>query len=307
MKRKTKRKGVSYGKYGYLFLAPFILCYLIFSIYPLIYSIQISFTDLKGFGTQMNFVGLENYVKVLTSKSYWDSIINTVVIWVVNFIPQLFFGLFLAVLFTSSTIKVRGQGFFKVFMYLPNIITAASVALLFSQLFGYPEGPVNTLLVKLGFEKFEFMRDAAATRGVISYIYFWMWYGYTMLLFIAGILGISPVIFEAARIDGASNIQTFFHITLPSLRTMTLYILVTCMVGGFQNFDIVKMYNDGAPNNTSRTVMMYIYDQAFTGDFKYCTGAAASVILFLIIAALSAVLFVLMRDRDDQKKGVRGR
>ena len=124
-----------------------------------------------------------------------------------------------------------------------------------------------------------------------------MWYGYTMIILISGVLGINPEIYEAAEIDGANDRQIFFRITIPNLRTILTYTLITSLIGGLSMYDIPKMLNNGNPNNSTLTATMFIYNQSFQGSYMYARGAAASMILFLIIAALSAVVFFLMRDR----------
>jgi multiple sugar transport system permease protein len=128
-----------------------------------------------------------------------------------------------------------------------------------------------------------------------------MWYGSTMIVLIAGVLGISPTLFEAAAIDGASGLQTFFRITLPSLRTILLYTLITSMIGGLQMFDIPRLFLMGGPDNATLTTSVFIYGQAFSGSYLYNRASAASMIMFIIIAVLSAILFYVMRDKDAEK------
>jgi multiple sugar transport system permease protein len=124
-----------------------------------------------------------------------------------------------------------------------------------------------------------------------------MWYGYTMIILISGVLGINPEIFEAAEIDGATDTQIFFQITLPNLRTILTYTLITSLIGGLSMYDIPKMLNNGNPNNSTLTANMFIYNQAFQGSYMYARAAAASMIMFVIIAFFSAIVFFLMRDR----------
>ena len=119
-----------------------------------------------------------------------------------------------------------------------------------------------------------------------------------MIILISGVLGINPEIFEAAEIDGANNWQMFWQITIPNLKTIMIYTLITSMIGGLSMYDIPKMYLAGGPNRATTTVSVFIYDQAFAGSYMYNRAAAASMILFLIIAACSAVVFYMMRDKD---------
>lgn len=298
-----KKKSISYAKYGYLFSLPFVIAYLVFHLYPTVYTAILGFTDCKGLGnTNWHFLKddiWKNFRTILNNATFKTSLKNTVVLWIMNFFPQITLALLLTAWFTSKRNTIKGQGFFKVVFYMPNIITAASVAILFNVLFGYPKGPVNDILVSLGLrsEAFFFTNSATASRWIIAFIQFWMWYGYTMIILVSGVLGINPEIYEAAEIDGANDRQIFFRITIPNLRTILTYTLITSLIGGLSMYDIPKMLNNGNPNNSTLTATMFIYNQSFQGSYMYARGAAASMILFLIIAALSAVVFFLMRDR----------
>lgn len=304
MEDMPKRKGVSYAKYGYIFSIPFILVFLVFSLYPTIYTAVIGFTDLKGLGkTEWKFMDdiFYNFKLILKNKTFRTSVSNTIWIWILNFIPQILLALLLTGLFTSNTLRLKGQGFFKVVFYMPNIITAATVAILFNALFSYPKSPVNDLLMQMGLisEPYNFFVKKTASQLIVAFIQFWMWYGYTMIILISGTLGINPEIFEAAECDGASGFQRFIYITIPNLRTILLYTLITSMIGGLNMYDIPKLFLLGGPDNATTTVSVFIYNQAFSGSYFYNRAAAASMILFVVIALLSGIIFYLMRDRDE--------
>lgn len=303
---RKRIKSVSYAKYGYIFSIPFVITFLIFTAYPIFYTLIIGFTDLKGLTkTDYKFLDnpFQNFQNILSNPSFKESLSNTAIIWIINFIPQILLALLLTAWFTNQRQKLRGQGAFKVLFYMPNIITAATIAILFNALFGYPMGPVNDLVQTLGLssEPIYFLKDKWPARLIVSFIQFWMWYGQTMIVLIAGVLGINPALFEAAEIDGASNRQVFFYITLPSLRTIMLFTLVTSLIGGMQMFDIPKLFLNGGPDNATLTVSVFIYNQAFSGSYLYNRAAAASVLLFIIIAILSGILFYLLRDKDAAK------
>lgn len=301
-----RHKSVSYAKYGYIFCIPFVLAFLIFSFYPLIYTAVIGFTDLKGLG-KTDFVFLENpfqnFQTILNNATFRTSLMNTVKIWSMNFIPQIGLALLLTAWFTSRSYRIKGQGAFKVLFYMPNIITAATVAILFSALFMYPMGPVNYFLQKVGLiqEPYYFTVNKLPSQLIVAFIQFWMWYGYTMLILISGVLGINPEIFESADIDGASGVQTFFFITIPNVRTILIYTLITSLIGGLNIFDIPRLFNNAMPDNATLTTSLFIYNQAFAGSYMYNRAAAASMIMFVIIAVLSAIIFYLMRDRDEAR------
>ena len=302
-----KIKGDKYAKWGYIFVIPFLATFLIFSLYPLLYTIVISFTDLQGVTTrEFNFLPnpFQNYIDVFNTETFIIALKNTIKLWAMNFFPQLVAALTLAVWFTGSRMRLKGVGFFKVVFYMPNIITSASIAILFTAFFGAPIGPVNDILMRLGIidAPFHFFRSPAAAQGIITFILFWMWYGSTMIILIAGINGISPTLFEAAAIDGATSIQTFFKVTLPSLRPIMLYTLVTSFVGGMQMFDMARlMVPRSGPDNATLTASVYIYNQAFSGSYMFNRAAAASMVLFIIISGVASTIFYLMRDKDAEK------
>lgn len=304
---KSKKPGYDrYAKYGYIFSIPFVVAFLLFSLYPTVYTAVIGFTDLKGLGmTDIHFLTddlFKNFNAVLTSPSFKQAFSNTVVIWLSNFIPQILLALLLAAWFTDKRSKVKGQGIFKVLLYMPNIITAATIAILFSAFFGYPMGPINDLLVKFKFtdSPIELLRSKTVARGVVIFIQTWMWYGSTMITLISGILGISPEIFESAEVDGANRVQTFFYITLPNVKTIMLFTLVTSLIGGLNMFDIPRLFQNGGPDNATLTTSLYIYNQAFSGSYLYNRAAAASMIMFVIIGILASIMFFVMRDKDEE-------
>ncbi len=307
-----RRKGISYARYGYIFSIPFITAYLIFSLYPTLYTAVLGFTDMKGLlTTSFKFLEkpFDNFRLILNNASFNQSLVNTVKIWVINFIPQILLALLLTAWFTSNHNKIKGQGFFKVVFYMPNIITAATIAILFNVLFGYPMGPVNDTLVKSGLlsSPYYFLSDKLASQLIISFIQFWMWYGYTMIILVSGVLGINPEIFEAADIDGANDVQTFFYITIPNLRTILLFVLITSLIGGLNMFDIPKLFNLGQPGNATLTTSLFIFNQAFSGSYLFNRASAASMIMFVIIAFFSMLIFFLMRDKKEaqERKAIR--
>ncbi|MCL2079704.1 MAG: sugar ABC transporter permease [Oscillospiraceae bacterium] len=300
-------KGVSYAKYGYIFCIPFVLGFSLFMLYPLVHTIVISFSNYEGASRYLSgrFSVLDNplanYTRLITeNRLFWTSLSNTLKIWIINFIPQIVLALVLTAWFTNRRNKIRGKGLFKVLFYMPNIITAGSIAILFSALFSFPIGPVNYLLELIGVREapINFTISLSASQYIVAFIQFWMWYGYTMLILTSGVLGLNPEIFEVSEIDGANGIQQFFFITLPNLKTILLYMLVTSIVGGLTMFDIPMLFNDGGPDSATTTLSIFIYRQAFSGSFLLNRAAAASMLAFILIAVLSVGVFYLLRDKD---------
>lgn len=318
----NKRKSISYAKFGYLFILPFFIVYLFFQVYPLFYTFYLS-TQSNGAVTT-DSVGFDNFKIIVggqatstpgheigdraaksAKKNFGRVLGNTCILWVGNFIPQIIISLLLAAWFTDAYLKIKGKGFYKIVMYMPNIITAASVAALFVMLFSDTEyGAVNNFLVKLGKERVKFVAGVNnEARIMIMIIQTWMWFGNTTIMLMSGIMGINPSLFEAANIDGATPTQQFFRITIPLLRPILLYTVVTSMIGGLQMFDIPYLYNAqaGAQNQTTETVACYIYrnfHSTLNPNFGY--SAAASVVLFFITVALGAIAFVTNLEEDPR-------
>ena len=313
-------KSISYAKYGYMFIAPFFLVYCFFQVWPLIQTFILSF---QGNGADAgNFVGFDNYGIILFGSGegmgrraaamqdlFLTSFKNTIILWFGNFIPQILLSLLLAVWFTDSKLHIPGVGFFKVVMYLPNIITAVSVAALFMRFISNSQlSAVNTLLMLNGGDPVSFEASAAWSRGIVMFIQTWLWFGNTMIMMMSGIMGINPSLFEAAAIDGASSGQVLRKVTLPLLRPMVVYTLITSMIGGLQMFDIPYLYRTGAGkiNANLRTVAVFVYEQFRAGakvhQPDYGIAGAASVILFIITAALGILVFRMNRDEDEHRK-----
>ena len=313
-------KSISYAKYGYMFIAPFFLVYCFFQVWPLIQTFILSF---QGNGADAgNFVGFDNYGIILFGSGegmgrraaamqelFLTSFKNTIILWFGNFIPQILLSLLLAVWFTDSKLHIPGVGFFKVVMSLPNIITAVSVAALFMRFISNSQlSAVNTLLTLNGSDPVSFEASAAWSRGIVMFIQTWLWFGNTMIMMMSGIMGINPSLFEAAAIDGASSGQVLRKVTLPLLRPMVVYTLITSMIGGLQMFDIPYLYHTGAGkiNANLRTVAVFVYEQFRAGakvhQPDYGIAGAASVILFIITAALGVLVFRMNRDEDEHRK-----
>lgn len=325
-RKKRRASGVNRSRYGYLFILPFFLVYLVFHAYPLLNTVWMAFQRYMITGANKvigpEFYGLTNFKNVLEQGTTLQAFRNTVIMWVMNFIPQILLALLLAKWFTDIRLKLRAQGAIKVMVYMPNIITGASISVLFYSIFAFPQGPANSVLAQLGIidkeiyinsgtaatVAFRFLEDGWSVRLIIAFINFWMWYGNTMIVLIAGILGISISLFEAAEVDGATPHQIFRKITLPLIRPIMLFTLVSSLIGGMQMYDIPQlMQQQSSPAKAmTQTVTMYIMELVYSGTKDYGRGAAVSVLLFLVTGALSLILFYAMREKNA-KPGRTGR
>jgi len=262
-----------------------------------------------------------NYGKLIKDTSFWGSLGNTFIIWGFNFIPQLGIALILAIWLSDTRLNLVGKGLFRAVIYMPNLLMAASVALLFRNFFGafgHVNAPAHQFLRFLGIhwmqtymtdsgpiqEYFNFFRSVWFSRGLVAFIQWWMWYGHTLIMLMAGITSIPISLYESAVVDGANSRQTAWHITLPLLRPMMLYILITSMIGGMQMFEIPFLLTDmrGGPAYKIRTTVLYQYNMAFQGVNDRSYGATISVGIFLVTIILAMLIFFFLQDRSDFKK-----
>lgn len=292
------KKIISKQIYGFYFILPYFVIFMIFGLYPIIYTFYLSFFKWDGIMPQ-SFIGLTNYERIFKDKYFLLSIWNTFRIWIINYIPQILTALFLSCIFTFN--RIRGMKFFRAAYYLPNLITAASVGLLFNLLFNGDKSVVNYILLKVNiFNKpFGFFNSTVFTSNLVSYIQWWMWFGYTSVIIMAGMTTVDRNLYEAAMADGATKTKTFFYITLPLIRPTLLYLTVTSIIGGMQLFDVPATLTNGYgdPLKCALTSTMYIYNQGFKNhNFGY--ASTVSIGLFILIAILSVLSFKSM-----QKKG----
>ena len=223
--------------------------------------------------------------------------------WVLGFVPQIIVSLLFAAWFSDPSLRLKAQRFFKTVIYLPNLIMASAFAMLFFTLFS-GTGPINSLLINMGIlsEPYQFLAHTDSTRILVALMNFLMWFGNTTILLLAGMMGIDTSLFEAAEVDGATATQIFWKITLPILRPILIYVLVTSLIGGLQMFDVPQVLTGGtgAPNNNSMTMIMYLNKHLFSRNTGM--GGALSVFLFIITGILSAIVFKFSGNADKYGK-----
>ena len=296
---QKKKKGISYAKWGYIFILPFFVAYIAFTLIPQLMTFYNSFFEnymngLKHVGP--NFVGFDNFVKLFSPDrsgtigmlKYFG---NTLILWCMGAVPQVLIALLLAVFFTSYRLNLKGQQFFKTVIYMPNLIMASAFSMLFFTLFS-PVGPVNQILLSAGKQTIDFLSIKVSVRLLISLMNFLMWFGNTTILLMAGIQGIDQNMFEAAEIDGANSLQVFFRVTLPLLSPILVYTVITAMIGGLQMFDVPQILTNGkgTPDRASMTMVMYL-NNYLGGSKNYGMAGAVSVVLFVISSVLSLFVY----------------
>lgn len=275
---------------GYLFILPYFLVFLLFQLYPIIMTFTLSLSGASG-GAE-TAPGFTQYQRLIQNPIFYKAIANTWYIWMGNFIPQIIVALFLAVVLTGNNIK--GKTALRTIYFLPNLVTAASIGVLFAVMLDWNHGTVNQVLLRWGLidEPVYWLGIPLFAQGAVSLIQWWQWFGYTMIIFMAGLSAISTDMYEAAYIDGAKRGQIFWYITLPLLRPTILYVMITSLIGGLQIFDIPKVLTNGrgAPDNALTTMVLYLYNQAFS-NYNIPYAAAVAYSLFIMILLFSFLTF----------------
>ena len=302
MEGTGKKNNVSYARWGYIFIFPFFAAFLIFQLIPLVSTIYYSFFEYYRSGLKVigpNPVGLANY-KAIFESDFLKYMGNTIILWLLGFVPQIFFSLLLAAWFTDRRLRIHGKQFFKVVIYMPNLIMASAFAMLFFALFS-DNGPVNSFLISAGIldHPFRFLSTVWGARGLVALMNFLMWFGNTTILLMAAVMGINPALFEAAELDGCSHLQIFFKITLPMIRPILIYVLITSMLGGLQMFDVPQILTNGkgSPDRTVTTIIMYLNNHLYSKN--YGMAGAVSVVLFIICAVLCIGVYFSMNGDDS--------
>jgi len=295
MNKGKNKNVVRYNRWGYIFLIPFIVVFIIFQLIPLISTIKNSFYEHYMAGlTEVgpNWVGLENYKTLITNGDLLKYFKNTMIMWIAGFIPQILVSLLLAAWFSDPSLKLKARPFFQTIIYMPNLIMASAFAMLFFALFS-TVGPINALLQNMGIieTSYDFLQHTGSARFLVAFMNFLMWFGNTTILLLAGMLGIDTSLFEAAEVDGATSTQVFFKITLPILKPILVYVLLTSLIGGLQMFDVPQILTngDGSPSRNSMTLIMYLNKHLYSKN--YGIGGALSVYLFIITLILSLIIF----------------
>jgi multiple sugar transport system permease protein len=301
-------------RWGYFFIAPFVIIFCVFHLWPIIYTFLLSATDLRGLNIDLHITGLANFKRLVGDKNFLGSIKNTFIISGCTFIPQIIISLVLAIWLSDIRLNLFGRNTFRAIIFLPYLLTMASVAVLFENFFSYPSGLLTKFLFQIGIRQvvsvdgkavtqaYQFFRIVPFFRGLASFIYWWMFYGSTNIILMAGITGINPALYESAEIDGANSRQTAWYITLPMLRPIILYAVFTTMIGGIQAFDIPFLLTKRNPNSDMRTMAMYVYQVSFTGNNDKAYGAAISMGMFALTIILALIIFFFLQDRNELGK-----
>ncbi len=280
----------------YVAISPYFILFLAFGLAPIVFSIYLSFHEWDGIGP-MKFVGLNQYRYLFTDPDFWHSIAVTLIIWVLNTVPMLIIALVLAFALHST---FRFKGFYRTAYFVPNVTSMVAMAIVFGSLFATQAGLLNSFLQWLHLSGIPWLTDPAWIKVSVASMITWRWVGYNAIIYLAGLQAIPGDVYEAAKVDGASTVQTFLRVTVPMLRPVILFTVITSTIGGLQTFTEpqVLLGDTGGPGNAGQTIVLYLYEHAFVqNQFGY--GAAIAWALFLLILFFSVINWRLLSGGGD--------
>ena len=286
----------------YAYTAPFFVIFAVFGLFPLLFTFYVALFDWNPIGDH-TFVGTDNFDRMFHDPRFWNAATNTLSIWLLSTVPQLAVALLLAHLLNHA--RLRFAVFFRMSMLVPYITSVAATTIVFAQLFDRDYGLLNWLLGLVGLDPVDFTQSTWGSHVLIATMVAWRWFGYTTLLYLASLHAIPREIYEAAAVDGAGTWQQFTRITVPSLRPVIVFTVVTSTIGGLQIFTEPLLVSPTAPLTCGpvrqcQTLTLFLYEQGF-GQFQFGYGAAIGVALFVIIIVVASINYLLStRIRPDR-------
>lgn len=276
----------------YLFIAPNIVLFLVFIIFPILFTFYISFHKWRILG-EPDFVAFENYTKLVSDPVFWISLWNTIY-YTIGTVPfSMALGLAGAILLNR---KIPLRSFFRGVFFAPVVVSLVATGLIWAWMYNPNYGLINHLLGKLGIEGVNWLSSTTWAMPAVILTTLWVRTGYCLVIYLAGLQAIPESLYEAAEIDGANSWQKFWHVTLPLLRNTTVFVLVISVIYGFMVFDLIYTMTNGGPGNSTTVIVQYIYQKAFVeGDMGY--GSALGSVLFLLILALTVIQLRAGREK----------
>lgn len=293
---KSKSLERKYKIAGWYFVTPASLLIFLFSFIPMVRAFILSLQS--GVGNNLSFCGIKNYVRLFQDEKFIASLKNVIIYFAFQVPIMLFIAIILACILNDK--KLKFKGLFRTIIFLPCATSLVASALIFKSLFAL-DGLVNVLLVNHNFisQPINWLTHPVWAKVIVIFTITWRWTGYNTVFFLAGLQGIEYSIYEAARIDGASTVQTFFRITLPQLKPVVLLTAIMSTNGTLQLFDEVKNLTGGGPGNATITISQYIYDLSFKYNPQFGYAAAVSYAILIIVALLSFIQIILA-DRKEK-------
>lgn len=288
---------------AYVAIAPFFLLFLAFGLYPTLYSLVLSFQKWNGLGSP-TWVGLDNYQRLVSDDAFWLSVRNTFVIFALSTIPMMLLALAVAAMLNNA---VRYSTTFRIAYFVPNITSVVAMAILFGAIFGQSFGLANALLNGLGLPDVHWLTTPLGIQVTVSILITYQWTGYNAIIFLAGMQSIGSEVYEAAKMDGAGPVRSFFSMTIPLLRPTMIFVLIVSIITGLQSFTEAQVLtssasttnpNSGGAGQGGLTMVLYFYQQAFSYN-KFGYGAAIAWGIFLIILVFAIISWRYSVKRED--------
>lgn len=280
---------------AYLFIAPFFIFFSIFVVRAVITAVSMSFYEWHILRPARPYIEFQNYIELFNDDVWWTALKNTLIFTGLTVVGTTIVALVAAL---AVTRPVRGQGLFRVLLYMPSLLSVGAVGLIWVWLLNGQFGVINYLIGLIGLGPYNWLGDPNLVLPALSLTTIWWGFGFPMLIFIAGLQGIPEQLYEAARIDGANGRNIFFHITLPLLRPTLLFVTVTGVISHFQVYGQPFIMTAGGPGRSSYTVIFYLYQTAWT-SFRMGYGAAIAVAIAFIMAVMTIVQFVFINRRVE--------
>ena len=284
---KTKNTALKHTGAFWMFVLPSLLLFTFFFMIPLFLSIWFSFTNYDGWKT-MDFVGLKNYITALTNADFYKTLGRTLLYTICNLPFKVAIPLLLATLVTSKSLKCTTL--VRTLVYIPVLFSALVAGITINWMFGQEYGLINFLLQGIGIQPLQWSLNPTLATIVISVASNWVSAGYYMLMYIGGIKNISPDLYEAASVDGASKVQAFFGITGPLLMPTTFIVLLLTTVSSLKEYALVQGITLGGPGTSTTYIVQYIYDQGFN-QYKYGFASALGILVSLVFIIIAVVQF----------------
>ena len=291
---KQKLSRLDHKASPYLYIAPFFILFALIGVFPIVYTLNVSLYDWHLLKGQGDFVGLDNYVSVLTDPFFWNAFRNTVSICLLSAIPQLVVATVIAAVLDQA---IRARTFWRMSILLPYIVAPVAVAVIFLQIFNQYHGPIAGLLELFGLDPIRWSFDVFPSHVAIATMVNWRWTGYNALILLAAMQSIPRDVYESAALDGANKVRRFWAITIPMIRPTLIFVVITSTIGGLQIFTEPKLFDgrtNGGGNRQFQTIVLYLYELAFPRrDFG--RASATAWILFVIIILAGLINFAISR------------
>ncbi|NNC12573.1 sugar ABC transporter permease [Planctomonas sp. JC2975] len=303
----VKRGSVRKSWPQYLSITPFYVLFLVFGAFPIVFSIVISFTQWDGMG-KITFVGFDQYRFLFSDSLFWQSVLNTFIIWIISTVPMLFLALVIAFLLHQN---IRMKSFYRVAFFIPNVTSMVAMAVVFGSMFSDQFGLVNSFLQWFGGTSagVQWLSDPWGIKVTVAIMVIWRWTGYNAIIYLAGLQSISTELYDSARVDGAGTWRIFSRITVPMLRPVILFTVIASTIGGLSLFTEpqVLLANSGVPNlggtnSAGLTIVLYQYYEAFNKfDFGYASAIAWA--LFVLVLLFAVINWRLVNGRKENAFG----